>query len=55
MPKDKKTENKDAGGKGLSRRDFLVTGGADAANALIAASPDSIKTTADTLMTESFV
>jgi protein NrfC len=40
MAKDKKTEKKDnTAGKGLSRRDFLVTGGAVAANALIAASP----------------
>ena len=40
MSNDKKTEkNDDAAGKGLSRRDFLVTGGAVAANALITASP----------------
>jgi protein NrfC len=40
MPDDRKTEKKDdAPGKGLSRRDFLVTGGAVAAGALIPATP----------------
>ncbi len=40
MPKDKKNEKEDAAaGKGLSRRDFLVTGGAVAASTLIAAAP----------------
>lgn len=40
MSKDKKSDKKDtAPGKGISRRDFLVTGGAVAASTLIAGTP----------------
>ena len=39
MSEDKKTEKMDSSKKGLSRRDFLITGGTVAASTLIAATP----------------
>lgn len=43
MPDDKKTEKKEAAAKkGLSRRDFLLTGGTVAAGAVIAATPAKV-------------